>query len=99
MDKKPYFLRDLKKSTFSLNFDIFGDICSKRLLQSDLKKKRRFPRNFDIFGYMGIKRFFQSDLKITIFFKMFQKKRIFSTNVDIFRDVLKNYFFKVILLS
>ena len=46
--KKLFFQRDLKKSTFSLNFDIFEDMDKQRFFQSDLKKLP-FPRNVDIY--------------------------------------------------
>ena len=38
--KKQFFKRDLKKGTFPLNFDIFGDIDKKRFFQNDLKNEK-----------------------------------------------------------
>ena len=51
MDKKLYFQSDLKKSTFSSNFDVIGYTGKKR--------------NVDILRYIGKTQLFQNDLKIT----------------------------------
>ena len=45
---KTNFQRDLKKSTFCLNLDIFGDMGKKRFLQTYLKK-RNFSKVDDFF--------------------------------------------------
>ena len=64
LDKNLFFQGDLKKSTFSFDFDIFlemfifADIGKKRFLKV-ISKKRPFSRNVDIFGYMNKKRYFQ----------------------------------------
>ena len=43
MDIKQFIQRDVKKSTFSLNFEIFG---KKRLFESDHKKTRNVEMGY-----------------------------------------------------
>ena len=52
--------------TFSLNFDIFGNM-GKTIFQINLKKKHPFSRNIDINGDLVKKRLFQNSFKITYF--------------------------------
>ena len=76
-------LTDLKKSTYTLNFDIFGDMDKKRIFQNDLSKTS-FSKNL----------IFKSDLKITCFSEICSKNH-FSIEWLIFLDIwTKNIYSK-----
>ena len=106
--KKLFIQRDLKKSTFSLNFYIFGDMGKKRFFQSDLKINFLFLEML-IFLICGKNDFFKMISnnaifskfgyfwtygQITIFSKWSENKLPFPRNVDIFGCIVENRLFQ-----
>ena len=69
---------------YSLNFDIFEDMCKKRIVLNDLKKLT-FSRNVDFFEHLD---------KNIFVFQRNQMKNTNCLNFDIFGDMGKQRFLR-----
>ena len=88
--KNNYF-SDLKKSTFSMNLDIFEDVGKKRIFSKWFRKNVILLKML-IFQKYGQKRYFQSDDNVLLIELFTYEIR----NVHIFGDMRKKLFLKVI---